>query len=182
MSSVNNNPDKEKMAVALLLTLPGSPYLYYGEEIGMLGKKPDQYIREPFLWDKKANDKLRATWIQPRNSTDSTIAPASLQLMDKNSLLNYYKTFIHLRNTSYALTFGELMPVNGINSSSVCAFVRSDERESLLVLHNLSKENRIFKLPSNLQDYKMVYFANKEAQINSKQVQIPGYSTVVLKK
>lgn len=29
------------MAASLLLTLPGSPYLYYGEEIGMIGKKPD---------------------------------------------------------------------------------------------------------------------------------------------
>jgi alpha-amylase len=182
MSSVNSNIDKEKMAVALLLTLPGSPYLYYGEEIGMLGKKPDQYIREPFLWDKKANDKLRATWIQPRNSTDSTIAPVSLQMNDKNSLLHYYKTFIHLRNTSFALTYGELTPVQISNNSAVCAFLRSDERESILVLHNLSKENQIIRLPANLQDYKMVFFASKEAKINSKQVQIPGYSTVILKK
>ena len=59
MSAVNNNIDKAKMAASLLLTLPGSPYLYYGEEIGMQGKKPDQYIREPFIWDVKAKDKSR---------------------------------------------------------------------------------------------------------------------------
>jgi glycosidase len=182
MSSVNGNIDKEKMAVALLLTLPGSPYLYYGEEIGMPGKKPDQFIREPFLWDKKGNDKLRATWIQPRNSTDSTVVPASLQLTDKNSLFNYYKTYIQLRNKSYALTYGKLQSVNIASNPSVCAFVRSDENESLLVFHNLSKENQIVSMPSELQDYKAVYFANKEAQIKNKQVQIPGYSTVILKK
>ncbi len=45
MSAVNNNMDKAKMAASILLTLPGSLYLYYGEEIGMQGKKPDQYIR-----------------------------------------------------------------------------------------------------------------------------------------
>ena len=88
MSSVNNNPDKERMAIALLLTLPGSPYLYYGEEIGMLGKKPDEYIREPLLWNNKTEDQLRATWIKPRYSTDSTIVPVSVQLKDKSSLLN----------------------------------------------------------------------------------------------
>lgn len=182
MSSVNGNIDKEKMAVALLLTLPGSPYLYYGEEIGMPGKKPDQFIREPFLWDKKGNDKLRATWIQARNSTDSTVVPASVQLTDKNSLFNYYKTYIQLRNKSYALTYGKLVPVNIASIPSVCAFVRSDENESLLVFHNLSKENQTVSMPSELQDYKAVYFANKEAQIKNKQVQIPGYSTVILKK
>lgn len=182
MSSVNGNIDKEKMAVALLLTLPGSPYLYYGEEIGMTGKKPDQFIREPFIWDKKGNDKSRATWIQPRNSTDSTIVPASSQIIDKNSLFNYYKAFIHLRNKSYALTYGKLTSVEMSNSPSVCAFVRSDENESLLVVHNLSKENQTVSLPSELQDYKAVYFANKNAKLNNRQVQIPGYSTVILKK
>lgn len=182
MSSVNGNIDKEKMAVALLLTLPGSPYLYYGEEIGMTGKKPDQFIREPFLWDKKENDKLRASWIQARNSSDSTVVPASVQLTDKNSLFNYYKTFIQLRNKSYALTYGKLESVNISNNPSVCAFVRSDVNESLLVFHNLSKENQTVSLPSELQDYKAVYFANKEVQTKNRQVQIPGYSTVILKK
>ncbi|MEI7830758.1 MAG: alpha-amylase family glycosyl hydrolase [Prolixibacteraceae bacterium] len=182
MSSVNGNLDKEKMAVALLLTLPGSPYLYYGEEIGMFGKKPDQNIREPFLWDIKMNDKLRATWIKPINSTDSTVVPASVQLLEKKSLLNYYKSFIHLRNTSYALTYGKLVPVNISMSPSVCAFVRSDENESLLVVHNLSNENQVLSLPTNLQDYSAEYFANKKAQIKNKQIQIPGYSTVILKK
>ena len=182
MSSVNGNSDKEKMAVALLLTLPGSPYLYYGEEIGMTGKKPDQYIREPFLWDKKKNDKLRATWIQPRNSSDSTVVPASVQLIDKNSLLNYYKTFIHLRNASYALTYGKLSPVNIAPNPAVCAFIRSDEKESLLVFHNLSKEKLVINLSPELQDYKVVYFANNNAQLSNKQVQIGKYSTVILKK
>lgn len=182
MSSVNGNVDKGKMTVALLLTLPGSPYLYYGEEIGMLGQKPDPNIREPILWDKKESDKIRTSWIKPRFSTDSAIIPVSQQLIDKNSLLNYYRTFIKLRNTSYALTYGELAPVNTANNSSLCAFVRSDQRESLLVLHNLSDKNQVFKLPSNLQNFKMMYFTNKAAQISNNQVTIPGYSTVILKK
>ena len=128
------------------------------------------------------NDKLRATWIKPINSTDSTVVPASVQLLEKKSLLNYYKSFIHLRNTSYALTYGKLVPVNISMSPSVCAFVRSDENESLLVVHNLSNENQVLSLPTNLQDYSAEYFANKKAQIKNKQIQIPGYSTVILKK
>jgi alpha-amylase len=73
MSSLNGNADKARMAASILLTLPGSPYLYYGEEIGMLGKKPDQGIREPFLWDTKEKDKSRTTWEKPFNSNDSTM-------------------------------------------------------------------------------------------------------------
>lgn len=182
MSSVNGNVDKEKMALALLLTLPGSPYLYYGEEIGMLGKKPDQNIREPILWDQKENDKARTTWIKPRFSTDSTIIPATRQMSDNNSLFSYYKSFIKLRNTSYALTYGTIIPVNIKNNPSLCAFVRSDKRESLLVIHNLSGKIQTLKTPSDLQDFKVIYFASKAAQTANGQVKIPPYSTVILAK
>jgi alpha-amylase len=51
-SVVGNYIAKIKLAASILLTLPGQPYIYYGEEIGMLGTKPDPYIREPFLWSK----------------------------------------------------------------------------------------------------------------------------------
>ena len=182
MSRVNGNLDKEKMAAALLLTLPGSPYLYYGEEIGMLGKKPDQFIREPFLWDNKSKDKLRATWIQARNSTDSTVVPASVQLTDKNSLFSYYKTLIELRNKSLALTYGKLVPANLADNPAICSLVRSAENESVLVIHNLSKESQNISLPSDMQDYRTVYFANRNAKLNNSQIQIPGYSTLILKK
>jgi glycosidase len=181
MSSVGGNIEKEKMAAALLLTLPGSPYLYYGEEIGMLGEKPDQNIREPILWDKKENDKTSTTWIKPRFSTDSVIVSVAEQLIDKTSLLNYYKSFIKLRNSSYALTYGTLIPVDQPNSK-ICAFIRSDERESLLVLHNLSPGSQVFKLQSILQEFNKSYFVNKDSQINIKQITIPAYSTVILKK
>ena len=43
------NMAKNELSVAILLTLPGVPYIYYGDEIGMFGQKPDPNIREPFL-------------------------------------------------------------------------------------------------------------------------------------
>ena len=181
LSSLNNNIDKAKMATALLLSLPGSPYLYYGEEIGMLGVKPDPAIREPFIWDVKSKDSFRTTWEKPRNSTDSTVIPLSVQITDKNSIFNHYKELIHLRNRSSALTYGDFVIVT-IANPSVCAFIRSDAKESLLALHNLSGNNQVVKLPANLQNYETVYFANKNAQTRNGQVQIPGYSTVILKK
>lgn len=182
MSSVDNNHDKARMAAALLFTLPGAPYLYYGEEIGMLGVKPDQYIREPFLWDKKDKDQLRATWIQPRNSTDSTIVPLAVQQQDKNSLLNFYKSLISLRNKSYALTYGDLSMVKLTGQPALCAFARTDANQSLLVIHNLGQTNATVKLPQGYQEYKTVYFSTKTPTIKSNQVQIPEYSTVVLSK
>ncbi len=57
LTELKGDMNKARMAASLLLTLPGTPYLYYGEEIGMVGDKlktyedffgPDAYVREPF--------------------------------------------------------------------------------------------------------------------------------------
>ncbi len=181
MSAVNNNMDKAKMAASLLLTLPGSPYLYYGEEIGMQGKKPDQFIREPFLWDAKANDKSRTTWITPRYSADSSVVPASQQIKDKNSIYNHYKTFIQLRNTSKALTYGELESIS-FSNKEICAFVRSANDESVLVLHNLSQTDVTVNLPATFGEYNKVVFNNKNSTVKNSAVMVSSYSTVILRK
>ncbi|MBT3391812.1 MAG: alpha-amylase, partial [Chloroflexi bacterium] len=50
MSVFNGDLGKAKTAASLLLTAPGTPFIYYGEEIGMQGKKPDEDIRLPMQW------------------------------------------------------------------------------------------------------------------------------------
>jgi len=52
MSQLLGDEAQAKLAATLLLTSPGVPFLYYGEEIGMLGTKPDEDIRRPMQWSK----------------------------------------------------------------------------------------------------------------------------------
>ena len=147
----------------------------------MRGKKPDEFIREPFLWDEIKNDKGRAKWVTPKYSTDSVITPAAQQIKDKNSLFSYYKTFISFRNNSKALTFGELKPVD-IGISGVSVFQRSYEDENLLVLHNLSKTDITINLPENLKEYNKVSFKTKNCDVKNNTVQLVAYSTLILRK
>ncbi len=181
LSTVNGNIEKARMAAAILFTLPGSPYVYYGEEIGMKGKKPDPFIREPFLWDERSKDSIRTSWETVRYSSDTTVTPLSLQMSDENSLFSHYKKLIKLRNSSTALTSGDLVPVT-IPDLSICAFVRSDPGQSLLVIHNLSQTKKTIKLPSNLINYKSVYYNGKNGVIKGTQAELPGYSTIILSK
>lgn len=180
LSSLNGNIDKAKMAASILLTLPGSPYIYYGEEIGMKGKKPDPYIREPYIWDSAKEDAVRTTWEKPRFSTDSTVIPLSSQIADENSIYNHYRQLIKLRNTSSSLTKGDLVPVM-VTNPSICAFIRSDASQSLLVIHNLSATRQLISIPAATKDFTSVYYSNKNVQLRKRQIEIPGYSTVMLK-
>ena len=47
--------DKAKLAASVLMTAPGVPFIYYGEEIGMTGEKPDEQIRTPMQWSAEGN-------------------------------------------------------------------------------------------------------------------------------
>lgn len=79
-SLLKGNLNHLKVAANLLLTLPGFPYLYYGEGIGMQGMKPDEHIREPFLWDTRDRDRQRTRWRRGTYTTSQTVKPLAHQL------------------------------------------------------------------------------------------------------
>ncbi|MEO8336420.1 MAG: alpha-amylase family glycosyl hydrolase, partial [bacterium] len=101
---------KARLSAQLLLTLPGLPFVYYGEEIGMTGDKPDERLRTPMHWTrtKAAGFTTGAPWepLQP----DSMTANVAAQTNDRTSMLNLYRRLIHLRGSNAALAVGELIP------------------------------------------------------------------------
>jgi glycosidase len=124
------------MAVTLLLTLPGLPFVYYGEEIGMTGDKPDPRLRTPMHWTRgpAAGFTSGAAWepLMP----DSMTANVEAQDGDPASLLNLHRRLIHLRGTNEALGGGALVPVTA-SSDAVAAYVRRAGDAAVLVVANL---------------------------------------------
>ncbi|WP_200976848.1 alpha-amylase family glycosyl hydrolase [Echinicola sp. 20G] len=179
LNELGEHKDKMKQAIAILITMPGAPYLYYGEEIGMLGKKPDENIREPFLWDEKGEDVGRATWIVPEYSTDETVQPLALQKEDPESYYNHYKTVIHLRNTHPALATGSLSLTKQQYPKSVMAYERILPDQNLMIFHNIGGKTVEVDLPVG---YSNVIYELKGASIKGDKLTLPAYSSVVLDK
>ncbi|TAE00437.1 MAG: alpha-amylase [Bacteroidetes bacterium] len=175
-SALEGHQDKIKLAASILLTLSGSPYIYYGEELGMFGKKPDECIREPFIW---GNPKFQTTWIRAKFSTADKIKSLAEQIADPNSVYHHYKKLIHLRNNSEILTYGELLAVD-LKNEALLAFLRIYEGKTLLVIHNLSWQEQFFILPTSLKGFKHIYFSNHKVEMKEK-IKIPSYTTLVLK-
>jgi alpha-amylase len=181
MSELDGNMDKAKMGASLLMTLPGSPYIYYGEEIGMLGKKPDEMIREPFIWDQEGIDKGQSAWVKPQFSTAKTVTPLKDQMLDDNSLYNHYKTLIAMRRGSELMVTGEI-DSTGIRRKGLVSFYRVSGNERALVLHNISKNPLEVNLGERSKDLNTVYFSTAKDLKSGEKINLPAYSTVVLTK
>jgi glycosidase len=135
-----NNQDKTKVAAGILLTAPGIPFIYYGEEIGMSGTKPDELIRTPMQWDDTPGAGFTdgIPW-EPVNSGFTSVNVAN-QTGDDTSLLDHYRKLINLRMEHSALRVGKTYVAES-NSKKVLSYLRVSGDESLLVLMNLDDES-----------------------------------------
>ena len=140
MSQLLGDEDQAKLAATLLLTSPGVPFIYYGEEIGMSGTKPDEDIRLPMQWSEKglgAGFTPAVPWRSP--ASDYLTRNIAAQNENPNSLLNHYRALIHLRNEHPALRTGEWMQIES-NSEHIYAFFRYTDDETLLIIVNAGRD------------------------------------------
>jgi glycosidase len=127
---------RAKLAATLLLTLPGLPFIYYGEEIGMTGDKPDERLRTPMQWDASPSAGFtRGTSWQPLQS-DWTTTNVVAQDGDSESLLALHRRLVHLRAEHAPLGAGDLVPLEA-STDAVAAYLRRDGGRAVLVVANL---------------------------------------------
>jgi alpha-glucosidase len=150
-------PEQARIAAMLLLTLRGTPTIYYGEEIGMAqGKIPPERVRDPFAKNvpdlNVGRDGCRTPmqWDDSRNAGFSTAAPwlpladnyreenVEAQRRNKASLLNLYRRLIALRRSRAALVRGTYRPLHA--TGDLLLYVRTYAGERLLVALNIGGE------------------------------------------
>lgn len=137
INQLRDNVPAARAAATLLLTNPGVPFVYYGEEIGMRGAKPDERIRTPMQWDATAGGGFTAGTPWQAFQADWQTVNVAAQEGDPESLLGHYRALIHLRLAQPALRAGDMLLVD-TGTRSVYAFLRSGEGETVLVVVNLS--------------------------------------------
>jgi alpha-amylase len=136
---VAGNTTQYRLAAATYLLLPGTPFVYYGEEVGMAGGanlQGDAALRTPMSW---TNDTTRAgfTTGTPFRGVSANVASQNVQaqLADPQSLLSFYKAILNLRKGRPSLSVGSYLAPQV--SGTVMAWQRSQGGERSLVLINV---------------------------------------------
>ena len=140
MTDLRGNVDQAKQAAAALLTGPGVPFVYYGEELGLTGTKPDEQIRTPFPWSATGPG-FGFTTASPWEpfAEGAETANVATESADPRSLLSAYRKLIWLRSTYPTLATGAVLPATA-SVPGVSAVLRTSGREALLVVHNLGND------------------------------------------
>jgi glycosidase len=132
MTVLEGNTARARVAASAMLMLPGLPFVYYGEEIGMIGPKPDEQIRTPMQWSGApgAGFTSGSPWEAPQ--PDWLSKNVATQDGAAASLLNHYRRLIHLRNGHSALSSGDLAAETA-SDPAVAAIMRQTPEETILI-------------------------------------------------
>jgi maltose alpha-D-glucosyltransferase/alpha-amylase len=145
---MQNNRRKIELINSLLFSLPGTPVIYYGDEIGMgdnfyLGDRDG--VRTPMQWSANRNGGFSDTnphklylplILSPEYHYE--IVNVEIQSANTSSLLWYMKRIIDLRKKHKAFSRGDFKFLN-VDNPKILAFTRSYEEETILVVVNLSR-------------------------------------------
>jgi glycosidase len=133
----------ERFAAELLFTLPGTPFVYYGEELGMRGRKPDPELRTPMLWSTAANAGFTTDTARPWHPITGNPQHGSVAAedADPNSLLSLYKHLVRVRERSPALRHGRAQAFPCDDRKLYVAF-RDTDHDAVLILANFDDAAR----------------------------------------
>ena len=177
MSQLDDNPDHMRVAAAMLLTLPGHPFVYYGEELGMRGEKPDPHLREPMRWYRTGKGPGEPTW-EGWSAGDGPDVSVEAQKDNPASLLNWYRMLIDWRRDIPALRDGVAHGWRDANMQ-VAAWELDDPHGDVLVLHNLSGKAQTINLPAR-RFRTLLKHSRTGTSIDRGRLDLPPYGSAIL--
>ena len=194
--------EKLKVAAAMLLTVRGTPFMYYGEELGMrdiqvsrseiqdpVGKHywplpvGRDGCRSPMQWSAEPYGGFSKTtpWLKIHQNYLSRNVQA--QQADPDSLLNFYKYLLHLRRSYAALRGGLFIPLHH-EPQRVLSFIRQDNDHRILVALNLARGRSKLALGGDITRYQWdVLLSNKKKNqplFEKGWLKLEGYEVCIL--
>lgn len=178
-----------KVAADLLLTLPGKPFLYYGEEIGMNGAKPDSSIRECMAWfENPFEGGMPKDGLANYDTVHYSLggnASVEAQKDDPESMLSHYKEVIKTRKDIPALMNGDIDEYD-LGTQELISYIRMTEDQRVLVVINLTGKEQTQEIaadPNYGEFTQSVYQSatDETSSFDGQTLTLAPYSMMILK-
>ena len=191
-SEVSADMAREKLGALLLATLDGVPMIYYGEEIGMQGKRGsgpayDEFRREPMEWAAQLDAPGMTSWFKDHQYIKELDGiSVEEQEQDPGSLLNFYRVIYRMRAENPALASGKYMQMQSAPANSnVWAFWRYTDGQLVGVFFNFGEEEAKIapdtsQAPSETSRSPLELYASGDYSITSDQILLEPGSAVLL--
>ena len=189
-ASILYDMHKIRQAAAVLLTVPGRPLIYQGEELGYWGEASmggDEYRRAPIMWTTDITSAATEGVFGkvPPGMLTPSISVAS-QAADDASLLTLYRRFAQARNTNPALSkdnsWLEVDSKTSGNNNLMCWYMHENggSGKVCLVMHNISGSTQyVERWDEENVSNSTILVASEPISVSGKTVTLPPYSSVV---
>lgn len=179
----------EKLAAALYMLFPGNSFIYYGEEIGIKAPNTtnDAAYRTAMIFDTDEMPDIFVNGIG-NEFDEPTGGGVKQQLEDKDSLLNYYRRIITIKNQNPELARGTITGMENFGSNNIGAYYVEYEGSKLMVIHNFSaKESKTLAITDDMIKNATVRAdlvaesSDMHVELKDGKLTLPAQSTVILK-
>lgn len=184
MANILVSDEKIKMAYALELFMSGNTFVYYGEEIALTGAGKDENFRSPMYWS--ATDQTGMTdGPADMDEIENRFPSVEEQQADENSILNFIKRCLRLRNENPEIARGEMALIPEVKDEAICAITKEYKDSKLVMLYNMSTEEKKVTVSKDTYKYQGIrgYASTdgSEVTLSDETVTLPPYSVVILK-
>lgn len=186
----------EKAGAMIYLTMPGNPFIYYGEEVGIMGgSSNDGTYRSSMPWSyEDTKGRCEETPGVADNTFEEYSPEQSVeeQIADPNSLFNFYKKVIDVKLKFPSIARGEMTDLVETNFGSVSGYVSEYNGEKIMLVYNMSEDEHTVDIPKDSLNYSSIVEQlcaqdcdsegkTPQATLDGTSLTMPGSSFVILK-
>ena len=181
-----NNEKNMKMAAGLMMMMNGSPFVYYGEEIGMNSTSDkDENKRLPMYWSDLVRAGMTDGPPECNLGIESSFEAVDEQLKDGYSLLNYYRHAVRLRNENPEIARGEIKKIEALCTDTYGVMTKTWEGSTIAIaINNKDEEVQITLTDSEIAEMQIrgyLTLQGEEVTLKDGVLTLPAKSICILK-
>lgn len=184
MANILAKEEKIKIAYAMEIFMTGNVFVYYGEDIALSGAGKDENFRAPMYWSN-TDDTGMCDGPADMDSIENKFPSLEEQQQDENSVNQFIKRCIRIRNENPEIARGEVAVIPEVTDEAICAITKTYEDSQIEMLYNLSTEPKTVTLSKDTYGYEgirgYVSADGTEVTLEGDTVTLPAYSVVILK-